>query len=423
MVLSKDYSFFNGLINQDDETMKIAFLGPFINSYLKPFLPNLSDDDLIKSPGMGGNGLIELVEERLLRRNKTIVITLDTNLESDTIIRKGEYCSLYSLPKRRGYKSLFDLFSRERKSIAHAIEDSKPDLIHAHWTTEYALTVLNSKIPTVITSHDHPKDVLKYLGWRFFPSYLISNHIIKKAKYITTVSPYVLDYINKLRTNNDAVCIGNPLASKFINNSDWLNKDYSYISPVITSVLDWNELKNPKNALLGFNILLDKFPNAELHLFGHGLGKGEVGEYWCQENGLLRNIHFNGRVHNETVKEQMKKTTILLYTSRNESFGMVVAEAMVLGLPIIGGQESGAIPYLLDYGKAGLLTDINDPKAIASALLLLLSDVGKRSDFGQKAGQRAQVIFDPDMIVEKWDTIYERVLMGKMLSTQGELEI
>jgi hypothetical protein len=33
--------------------MRIAFLGPFINSYLKPFLPNLSDEDLIESPGMG----------------------------------------------------------------------------------------------------------------------------------------------------------------------------------------------------------------------------------------------------------------------------------------------------------------------------------------------------------------------------------
>lgn len=397
--------------------MKIAFLGPFINAYLKPFLPNLSDEDLNKSPGMGGHGLIELVAERLKNKKETIVITLDTNLKTDELIRKGDLCSLYSLPKRRN-NSLLDFFSKERILIANAIEDSQPDLIHAHWTSEYALAVLKSKIPTVITSHDHPKDVLKYLGKRYYPLYLISNHIIKKAKYITTVSPYVLQYINKLRNKCDAVSIGNPLASEFISNTDWFNRDYNYTKPVITSVLDWNELKNPKNAILGFNRLLEKYPDAELHLFGNGLGKGEVGELWSQKSSVQRNILFHGRVKNTMVKEQMKKSTIVLYTSRTESFGMVVAEAMALGLPIIGGQSSGAIPHLLDNGEAGLLTDINDPQAIAFALNRLLLDKEKRADYGQKAGQRAQVIFDPEIIIEKWDTIYEKVLMGVALNPQ-----
>jgi len=403
---------------RDERPMRVAFLGPFINSYLKPFLSSLSDADLIESPGMGGHGLVELVEERLLRKKETIVITLDTNLRTNKLVRKGEYCSLYSLPKRSN-NSLLDLFSHERKYILSAIEDSKPDLIHAHWTSEYALAVLKLNIPTVITSHDHPKDVLKYLGRRYYPLYLISNHIIKKAKYITTVSPYVLDYIDKLRNKKDGVVIGNPLASEFIGSSDWANRDYSFKEPVIMAVLDWNELKNPKNAILGFSILLEEFPTAELHLFGSGLGKGEAGELWCKASGLQRNLHFHGRVPNSTVKEQMKKTTILLYTSRTESFGMVVAEAMALGLPVIGGLESGAVPHLLEYGKAGLLTDINDPAAIASALQLLLSDTNKRSEIGRLAGMRAQAIFDPAVITGKWDAVYQKVHRAEVLSAQG----
>lgn len=394
--------------------MKIAYLGPFLNSYLRPFLPSLSAEDLAKSPGMGGHGLVELVEERLINKKETIVITLDTNLKNDKLIRKGEFCSLYSLPKRKR-KSLLDLFSQERQLIQEALEDSKPDLIHAHWTSEYALTVLKSKIPTVITSHDHPKDVLKYLGRRYYPLYLISNHIIKKAKYITTVSPYVLDYINKLRTKNDGVCIGNPLASKFIGDSEGLEKDYNYDIPIITSVLDWNELKNPKNAILGFNLLLNGYPNAELHLFGRGLGKGEDGALWCRNNNLERNIYFHGRVKNEIVKNNMLNTTILLYTSRTESFGMVVAEAMALGVPIIGGKESGAVPHLLDHGKAGLLTDINDPKAINYALEELLSDFNKRSELGRQAGKRAQAIFDPSKITTELESIYGKVIRGEKL--------
>lgn len=392
--------------------MRVAYLGPFTNSFLKPFLTELTDDDLIISPGMGGHGLVELVEERLLNRKETIVITLDTSLEnSDRLIRKGEFCSLYSLPKRRR-KSLYDLFSQERKLIQEALEDCNPDLIHAHWTSEYALTVLKSTIPTVITSHDHPKDVLKFLGKRYYPLYLLSNYIIKRAKYITTVSPYVLKYIDKIRTNN-SVYIGNPISAAFMTSSQKLEKDYNYDNPIITSVLDWNELKNPKNAILGFNLLLDTFPNAELHLFGRGMDENEACQYWCKENRIERNIYFHGHVKNETLKEHLMKTTLLLHTSRTESFGMVVAEAMTLGVPIIGGKYSGAVPQLLDYGYAGLLADIDSPKSINLALIELLTDFYKRSELGQRAKCRAKILFDSKKIAMNMDYIYAKVIKGE----------
>ena len=46
----------------------------------------------------------------------------------------------------------------------------------------------------------------------------------------------------------------------------------------------------------------------------------------------------------------MRKALILIHTSRGESFGMAVLEAMIIGMPVIGGEKSGNI---LDHGKAG----------------------------------------------------------------------
>src|ERR1035437_5307887 len=232
---------------------------------------------------MGGYGLIELVEERLSRRKSTIVITLDTNLQNESIIRKGDYCTLYCLPKRKS-RSLRDLFFLERKLINEALEEAKPDLIHAHWTTEYSLAALKLKTPTIITAHDHPSDILKYIGINYLPFYLLSNYIIKNAKFITTVSPYVLDYIKKKR-NYGYELIPNLLPQELFDYSKNQIKNYDYKEPIITSVMDWNELKNPKNAILGFNLILEKYPDAQLHLFGFGMGKNEQCEQWCIENG------------------------------------------------------------------------------------------------------------------------------------------
>jgi len=79
--------------------LKTAYLGPFITAKLRPFISSLTESDCYKSPGMGGYGLIELVEERLGKKEETAVITLDTKLENESIIRKGDYCALYCLPK------------------------------------------------------------------------------------------------------------------------------------------------------------------------------------------------------------------------------------------------------------------------------------------------------------------------------------
>jgi glycosyltransferase involved in cell wall biosynthesis len=388
--------------------LKVAYLGPFINSKLRPFLNTLSEEDCNKSPGMGGYGLIELIEERLYRKQETIVITLDTNLQDESIIRKGDLCSLYSLPKRKT-KSLRDLFGKEKKLILDAIEDSKPDIIHAHWTSEYAFAVLKLKIPTIITAHDNPKDILKYLGRNYLPLYLLSNYVIKKAKYITAVSPNVLDYIKRKRSNGYEL-IPNPLPQKLFDYSANQIKNYDYEIPNITSVLNWNELKNPKNAILGFNLILPKYPDAQLHLFGLGMGKNEQCEEWCIENGKEQNIIFYGKVNNEYLREQLKTTTILLHTSRTEACSMVIAEALLFGVPCIGGIYSGGVPWQLDSGTAGLLIDINDPNEISKAINKLLSNKNTRYEIGNAAKKNAIKIFNPQSINQKWDFLYKNII-------------
>jgi glycosyltransferase involved in cell wall biosynthesis len=357
---------------------------------------------------MGGYGLIELVEERLKRKQETIIITLDTNLNDESIIRKGDYCTLYSLPKRKT-KALRDLFAKEKKLILDSIKDSKPDLIHTHWTTEYSLAVLKLKIPTIITAHDHPRDILKYIGINYLPFYLLSNYIIKNAKFITTVSPYVLDYIKKKR-NYGYELIPNLLPQELFDYSKNQIKNYDYKEPIITSVMDWNELKNPKNAILGFNLILEKYPDAQLHLFGFGMGKNEQCEQWCIENGKEQNIIFYGKVKNEYLREHLKTTTVLLHTSRTEACSMIIAESMALGLPIIGGDSSGGVPWQLDNGNAGVLIDINDPNEIAKAIYKLLSNNNLRQEIGTAAKIHSEKLFNPGLINQKWEFLYTKTI-------------
>lgn len=53
---------------------------------------------------------------------------------------------------------------------------------------------------------------------------------------------------------------------------------------------------------------------------------------------------------------------------------MVVLGAMVTGTPVIGGNQSGTIPFRLDQRKSGMLCDINSPEDIAKCVLKLLKN-------------------------------------------------
>ncbi|MEM1255655.1 MAG: glycosyltransferase [Cyanobacteria bacterium P01_H01_bin.21] len=81
----------------------------------------------------------------------------------------------------------------------------------------------------------------------------------------------------------------------------------------------------------------------------------------------------------------------------HEAFGMPIAEAMTLGLPVIA-TRAGAIPELVEHGETGLLVERGDSDALAAAIVELLSDRERRQHMGQAGQQRAVQYFTFDKV-------------------------
>lgn len=71
--------------------------------------------------------------------------------------------------------------------------------------------------------------------------------------------------------------------------------------------------------------------------------------------------------------------TVLPSTSSAESFGMVLAEALVAGCPVVGSRVGG-IPALIEEGTTGYLAEPGDPASLLNALRL-----GVRHDLALRA--------------------------------------
>ncbi len=101
------------------------------------------------------------------------------------------------------------------------------------------------------------------------------------------------------------------------------------------------------------------------------------------ENGLDDQVTFHGHIANrEQVSQLYRKAALFVLPSLNESFGIVLMEAMSFGLPIIT-TTVGANSELVEQGVNGLLVPPRDPVALASAIVQMASSAELRRRLGQ----------------------------------------
>ncbi len=100
---------------------------------------------------------------------------------------------------------------------------------------------------------------------------------------------------------------------------------------------------------------------------------------------------------------------LFAYPSRYESFGIAFVEAWAAGKPVIGCR-TGAVPAVIDENKDGLLVPVDDPQALAQALLRLLKDPQLRRQMGQAGQEKVLCHYTWDIVTARWRQVYEQVL-------------
>jgi glycosyltransferase involved in cell wall biosynthesis len=90
-----------------------------------------------------------------------------------------------------------------------------------------------------------------------------------------------------------------------------------------------------------------------------------------------------------------------------EQFGMVLAEAMSSGVPVIA-TRSGSIPEVV--GDAALLVTPYDVEELATALRDLAADLARRADLAARGRGRAEDIYAVDVVAAQLAAAYRRVL-------------
>ncbi|WP_342642688.1 glycosyltransferase family 4 protein [Rhodoligotrophos ferricapiens] len=104
--------------------------------------------------------------------------------------------------------------------------------------------------------------------------------------------------------------------------------------------------------------------------------------------GLESRIALPGAIQPDRLAQIYLQADMFVLPSRYEGYGMVFAEAMAHGLPVIGA-AAGALPEVVP-SSAGLLVPKDDPYVLAGAILRLIDDPGFRRRLADGAWDHAQ---------------------------------
>lgn len=157
----------------------------------------------------------------------------------------------------------------------------------------------------------------------------------------------------------------------------------------------------------GLDILLDAFarllrtrPELRLCVAGRGKDAHRLLER-AREVGIASRIEVLGAVSEACRMELFSRARILLMPSRFEGFGMVAAEAMAAGVPVIAS-AAGSLPEVIDAPHGGVLVPSGDAGALAMAVDELLQNPHARSTLSRSARMSAERF--------RWDRIAEEHL-------------
>lgn len=251
------------------------------------------------------------------------------------------------------------------------------DVIHAQWTYEYALAAVqfSDKVPVFCTVRDWCPLIIKYqkkITDKFYwaiTSYYIFRQVFndKRIHFIANSEYTYRKIINKFPQLNVDI-VYNSIKEEFIKEGAHIHNSNIIFITIAQSISE--PRKNISRLILAFNKYLMINPVAKLKMVGRDCVSGnKIIEEW-RNKGLLRNVELCGFVNHDKLMTILDSCDVLIHPSLEETFGNILLEGMARKLLVIGGENAGAVPFVLEGGKAGILCDVTNEESIIQALII-----------------------------------------------------
>ncbi|WP_278372288.1 glycosyltransferase [Segatella bryantii] len=302
-----------------------------------------------------------------------------------------------------------------KDGLKWAILSEQPDIIHFHWANPFPAFLLRMIIPANVKLIVHwHMDIVRqwYLYWAVKPW---EKWLIRRADRIIVTSPQYRDASKPLKNVKDKVnivpnCIEEEkLILKEGDESRIIEIKKKYDEKPIIFFMG----RHTKYKGLTYLIEAEKYLQAECVIVIAGFGELTNKLERQVVNNNQKRIHFVGKLSEKDLRCYLHAASIFAFPSvtRNEAFGVALAEAMYCGIPAVTFTIHGSGVNWVNLDRVtGIEVPNRDCKSYAKALDKLLDDDLLRMRYGRAAHERVKNNFLLCNMIDAMDKIYKDLI-------------
>lgn len=210
-------------------------------------------------------------------------------------------------------------------------------LVHAHWWFPAGLAA-PPELPRVITLHGTDGRVLK----RNSLTRTLGRRVLRRANLVTTVSPELASLVERVTGRRDVESHVQPMP---VDTTDWP------WSPGGGGWIVIGRLTEQKRVHLAIRAAARS--ELPLTIIGDGPERAGLEAEAASHPGLK--VRFLGSLGREEVIRELQGADAMLFTAREEGFGLAAIEALMMGVPVVACQDGGGLVSALRLHGGGVI--------------------------------------------------------------------
>lgn len=275
------------------------------------------------------------------------------------------------------------------------------DLVHSH-----SLLAAGIVAPYVATTYSRPlvhtehTSGLIYAPGQFDQTDISGiGQLLQTARKVLFVSRFAKEHslIYKNSTSEKIAVVHNVVDASFFE------KPFPEKKKTVLVIGDFIERKNHPFILEVWKLYQQQYPNHEYRLIFRGNGFDSVA--FKQLSAGISNLETGKRLNRKEVVDAVSEAAVLLSASRLETFGLTIAEALALGVPVVVS-DSGGVRDIVETGD-GFIVEEDSVPLFTSKMTAVLNG---QHDAAEEIRERCRYKFSESVIYVKLADIYKACL-------------
>lgn len=387
---------------------------------------NLKILHLANTAGLSSGGIGDVAHE-LFRRQRSFGADVHLWFPGDqTLLQEVQHIT-------GGTESYLRAFaSRNPRDLWHAARDARQfDLIHQHgiWLPNSLVTLLSGPgVKRIISPHGllEPERLKYSARKKKIVGMFFENRNLQTADLLAACSAQEVAGLRAYGLENEVAVVPNGVSDDLLDDvadpglrRTRFRQKYG-LAPEGRCFLFLSRLDRIKGAdvlLLAIHMCAAKLRQDGWNLIVAGSGddsyRAEL-EAIAREFDIEDLVRFIGPVYGEDKLDAYRSADVFTLVSRNENFGIVVAEALAMSVPVL---VSDQMPWSHVTKEGCGFEATVDPASICDCLLRFVAmNDAQRNDMGRRGRALAERQFRWDRIAQEYLKIYRRIADRQCLS-------